>query len=324
MHYRPAARFAFEQAAADCDRRLGQEKVRAEIRRLLLRLVTTTSIEVVDPNLATAFDPEDVVRSEPGPPLTRVQSATTPPADPRDMILIPGGTFTTGSTEEEIDQRVEICRRYVEPALGAGACARWKYEDEVRRSVTVPDLWIDRTEVSRDDYQLFVEATRHRPLPEGPGDRSGYPVTAVSQEDAAAYCRWLGRRLPTADEWEYAARGQEGRRYPWGNTAPDSERGNFCDANCPMKWRNPDHDDGHAGLAPIASYPNGATPEGVLDMGGNVREWTATRDNGRAHVKGGGFLNAIDDLVAADVRLNRIEIRDPAIGFRCAMSASGE
>lgn len=317
MHYRPPGRYAFEQVRDDCRQRLIEERVQAEIRRILLRLARTTPIEIVDPTLGDAPDPAVIARSEPGPPLAIVAADHGSGTLRENMAFIAGGVFTTGSTEDEIDQRVALCRRYVEPALGNGACARWKYEDEVRVAVEVAAFWIDRTEVGWDDYQGFLEAARHRPLPQAGSGQLGYPVANVSQEDAALFCRWLGKRLPTAAEWEYAARGSHGRRYPWGDELPDGQRANFCDARCPNPWRAADHDDGHAGSAPLGSYPQGATPEGVLDLAGNVREWTASVENGQAHVKGGSFFNAFDDLIPADIRLNLIETRDPTIGFRC-------
>lgn len=319
MHYRPAARFDFDQVREDCWRRVIEERVRAELRRCLWDLATAAEITVLDEELGWTLSPETIARSLPGPPLELLSG------DPEDrflseMVRVAGATFTTGSTDEEIDARLEICRQWVDPALGDGTCTRANYEDEVQRSVTVGSFGIDRVEVSWMDYRNFVDATRHRPLPVDGSGGPGLPVSNVSQSDAAAYCRWLGKRLPTADEWELAARGPESRRYPWGNHAPDGTRGNFCDVQCDRPWRNTDHDDGHPRVAVSGSYPAGATPEGVLDLGGNLREWTATIVGDRAHVKGGGYENAIDDLIAADVRLNFLETRDSTMGFRCAVN----
>ncbi len=317
MHFRPQARYSFHQVVGHCRHLINAGDIQAEIRRILLRRARTTPITIIDETLDFDLDPFSIARTEPGPALETLDPPSGPSAE--SMARIAGGAFTTGSTDKEIDERVDICKQYVEPALGEGSCARWKYEDEVQRRVTVKPFFMDRTEVRWEDYLLFVEAVRHRPLPELWSGEPGFPVANVSLEDAQAYCRWRGKRLPTADEWEFAARGVEGRRYPWGNESPDGTRANFCDTNCPKAWHNFDHDDGFAGPAPVGSFPAGATPDGLLDMGGNIREWTATTDGDLADVKGGGFYNAIDDMIAADVRHNHIETRDPTIGFRCVL-----
>jgi formylglycine-generating enzyme required for sulfatase activity len=111
-----------------------------------------------------------------------------------------------------------------------------------------------------------------------------FPVTTIFWEQAQAYCNWAGGRLPTEAEWEYAARGPENLRFPWGN-AFDPSRLNYCDAKCGeiwgdesnygQSWADLDFDDGYAYMAPVGSYLDGASWCGALDMAGNVGEWTA-------------------------------------------------
>ncbi len=235
-------------------------------------------------------------------------------------IRIPGGVFWKGSTEEEIDERVRWFERWVAPAVGPAD--RVRYEDEVLRPVRVATFTMDRTEVTIEQFERFAKSSGYRPLGTIRGGAADHPVTGVTLADAMAYCAAVGARLPTADEWEYAARGPESRRFPWGAGAPDGALANFCDASCERPWGTPEYDDGHQGSAPVGSYPSGATPLGLLDMAGNAREWVGSLVDGEhAQVKGGGFVNAYDDLIPADVRQN-FWWDTGGIGFRCA-AASG-
>ena len=266
-----------------------------------------------------------------------------------DMLLIPGGTAWLGSTEEEIDESLAMSRNYagkiVEPR-------RVWFEDELHREVRVAPFYMDVIEATLRDYRNFVRATGREPLPgwiheAAPSEEM--PVVGVNQGDAAAFCAWVGKRLPTADEWEFAARGEARRTYPWGNGPPDGTQCNYADRESGKKWADTEHSDGFAALAPVGRFPLGATPEGLLDMSGNAREWTSTRAPGiedpRDHrlyawflrsavegadklkpqvmhlVKGGAWDAARDDMRASDYRVLPSHVRVPSLGFRCARDA---
>jgi formylglycine-generating enzyme required for sulfatase activity len=136
---------------------------------------------------------------------------------------------------------------------------------------------LDRTEVTNAQYRHCVEAGSCEESSFKDDDKfngDNQPVVGVTWEDARSYCQWAGGRLPTEAEWEYAARGAEGRTFPWGNEF-DGTRLNYCDVNCEYDWADGKVDDGYARTAPVGSYPAGANWCGALDLAGNVWEWVA-------------------------------------------------
>jgi formylglycine-generating enzyme required for sulfatase activity len=136
-------------------------------------------------------------------------------------------------------------------AFVMGSDALYSSEHRVRVSAFA----IQRHEVTNEEFRRFDPAHRFR------DGRQRDPVDSVSWYDAEAYAAWLGGSLPTEAQWEFAARGEEGRTYPWGDAAPDHQRANFLT------------DHAKAGIEPVESHPRGATPEGVQDLAGNVWEW---------------------------------------------------
>lgn len=238
--------------------------------------------------------------SDPGKPV--VDGGTTTPATPETpegMTLIKGGKFTMGDDEGAEDSE--------KPA----------------HEVDAPSFFIDRNEVTNADYAKFVKQTGHKApenwrggnYPEGEGD---YPVANVTWNDAAAYAKWAGKRLPTEIEWEFAARGTEGRKYPWGNDF-DQEKLNSKES-------------GNNQAKSVADFPDGATPEKVYNLAGNVAEWTASDDSlypgstaklapGSKIVRGGGF--SLDRKYASATKRTQVppDTTDPALGFRCAKDA---
>lgn len=251
----------------------------------------------------------------------------TPGIDGAPMVLVPGGEFLMGSDDGNDDEKPP-------------------------HRVYLDTFALDTYEVTNARFQQFVQATGYRTTAERAGDTwtwrkprqehstlaglEQHPVVQVSQEDAKAYCQWAGKRLPTEAEWEKAARGTDGRQYPWGNTF-DGSRLNFCDRNC--LYGDKATNSAYQYTAPVGQYDSGKSPYGAYDMAGNVWEWVAdlydaryyrnspTRNpqgpesSSEAVVRGGRwYLDAPDVRVPHRSRLAP-SFRGVVIGFRCAMDS---
>jgi len=249
------------------------------------------------------------------------------------MARIPAGTFEMGSDRGNEDEKPP-------------------------HPVTVAAFCIDRTEVTVAAYTACVREGKCSPAPttaDWPGigeeekaidsqfcngareDRREHPINCVDWHQADAYCRAVGKRLPTEEEWEYAARGLDGREYPWGDAPPSPERLNTCDAACVAMGERLGHpgwesmfagSDGWESTAPVGSYPQGASAFGVLDMAGNVWEMTSSgyspdyrseRSNERHVYRGGGWGYHVLSLIRTANRGKSVpEYRGADLGFRCA------
>jgi formylglycine-generating enzyme required for sulfatase activity len=161
--------------------------------------------------------------------------------------------------------------------------------------------------------------------------RDRYPVNCVDWTQARDYCEAVGKRLPNAEEWEWAAAGgEEARRYPWGGEGPGSKLLNACDALCLDRLRLHGRprptlhygEDGFADTAPVGSFPAGAGRWGHLDLAGNVWEFTATPWDGHERlrvIRGGGWAQSDRERIATTYRAGYLtDARGSAVGFRCA------
>lgn len=212
------------------------------------------------------------------------------PKDGAEMMWVPAGEFLMGSTDEEIAALVKA-----NPKLNADA-----FDDEKpQRKVYLDGYWMYKCEVTVAQYRKFCkESGRKMPIAPTWGWKDDHPVVNVNWQDAADYAKWAGASLPTEAQWEKAARGTDGRIYPWGNTwPPPAGSGNFADESFTKKYPEraafstkigspplKGYDDGYAETAPVGKFPGGASPYGCMDMAGNV--WERCADSSAKDYKG--------------------------------------
>jgi len=169
------------------------------------------------------------------------------------MIFIPSAEFTMGCEDEDATP-----------------------SERPVAHITVSRFYVSRYLISNADYERFDRAHACKRAP-GAGDQ--HPVVYVSSLDAIKFCNWLSTRerrkyrLPTEAEWEYAAKGSDGRKFPWGNQNGRGDLANFADKNTVFAWSDHEIDCGYAESSPVGAFPLGASPFGVEDMAGNVWEW---------------------------------------------------
>jgi serine/threonine-protein kinase len=188
---------------------------------------------------------------------------------------------------------------------------------EGRTPLTIQrDYWIDRVPVTNAQYQRYfdslTEAERRLREPDTwsggtfPDGKADHPVTGISSEDALAFAAWAGKRLPTEQEWEMAARGLDGRTYPWGEGL-DPQRCNVSES-------------GIADTTPVDRYPSGASPFGCLDMAGNVWEWCDSwyQEGVYRILRGGSHDESGERAICAHRKSFMPDLRNYDIGFRCA------
>jgi len=200
----------------------------------------------------------------------------------------------------------------VDKAMVKIPAGEFLYGDDKEKK-EVGEFFIDQTPVTNAEYKLFVDATGHdQPqqwrngtYPEGKAD---HPVVEVNWFSATAYAEWAGKRLPTNEEWEKAARGTDGRTWPWGN-----------------EWSIENANVFSGDTTPIGKYsPQGDSPYGCQDMAGNVWEWIGGGQPSqlRAPLRGGDWLDGPDEAQTFHIRMHTPRRKNPFVGFRCASDSA--
>ncbi|MEK6532653.1 MAG: SUMF1/EgtB/PvdO family nonheme iron enzyme, partial [Nitrospirota bacterium] len=255
-----------------------------------------------------------------------------------DMALIPTGEYRMGTAE------------------GRDGLA----DEHPERLVFLHAFFLDRFEVTNQNYAAFVQSTGHRPPANNnpastiwdgatyPHAIAKHPVVNVSWEDAVAYCRWSGKRLPTEAEWEKAARGTDGRRYPWGNdwswkkaNSASYWAGQTIEFQSGADWEafwvkgdgarlvKEKGIKGEVLTLPVGSFPDGASPYGIHDLAGNAAEWvqdwydpnyyrSAPLSDPAGPERGGSWLKPAISLRTSDRDWGIMDSRPSGTGFRCA------
>lgn len=242
-----------------------------------------------------------------GSPAGSSSSAVAPPPKaPEGMVRVAGATFAMGSDRRPNEAPVH--------------------------DVTVATFFLDRLETTVADYRACVEAKAcAEPAPPvradqlcnwGQAGKDKHPINCVGWEEANTYCRFRGKRLPTEPEWELAARGTDGRRFPWSNEPPTEG------ASAQLCWNRLKL---NAGTCEVGSFPKGASPSGALDLSGNVSEWVdaplckydAPRCNTTDLVGRGGSWDYgnPDNLTTTSRAGGPRDHRRDLLGVRCAKSA---
>ncbi|HIJ49444.1 MAG TPA: SUMF1/EgtB/PvdO family nonheme iron enzyme [Nitrospinae bacterium] len=174
--------------------------------------------------------------------------------------------------------------------------------------VTLSAFYIDRTEITVDNFQKFQPLYSEKPYTNGkPCPQC--PAMGINWNQARKYCQWAGKRLPSEEEWEAAARGNSTNTWPWGNEFLPQHANTFG------------KEDGYLSVAPVASFDVGASPYGIMDMTGNVWEWVQTKNKGLQIVKGGGWTSYNNQSKISFRNKVDAKLKNPTFGFRCQREA---
>lgn len=176
------------------------------------------------------------------------------------MALVPAGEFIMGSNKVDKEHKAEAF----------GIPKPWFEDENPERRVYLAAFYIDKYEVTNEQYKKFIDTTGYSPPPDWKdgmymSETANHPVTNINFNDAVAYAVWAGKKIPAEEEWEKSARGMDGRLYPWGNIF-DVSMANLSKAMTNVSKK-----------MPVGLFKNGISPYGAYDMIGNVWEWTSSR-----------------------------------------------
>lgn len=270
----------------------------------LLRVLTTPEYALASEDSAAPAVEDSAMTTFVSGLQQRVDAPVTGQDSEHEMVLIPAGMFLMGSDSTSSDEGP-------------------------LQSLYLPAFYIDRYEVTNSEYKKFIDATgRAKPSHwrNGiyPSGEDRYPVVGISWYDARAYAQWAGKRLPTEAEWEKAARGDDGRTYPWGD--------DFV-----ADWVNAKGDgDVYPQTAPVGAFPKGVSPYGLFDMSGNVWEWTenwfdrypgnmmenASYGEQYRVIRGGSWINFDGNVRTFNRGKYYPSDTSLLLGFRCALDAN--
>ncbi len=307
-----------------------QQTAKGRTANRILNALLAGAIALALVSAAWGLDVADVITSEWTPEGKRLamERAKQPAKD--EMVPVPAGWFLMGSTKK--------ADRNAYPA------------EFPQRRVYLDAFEIDKYEVSALQYLRFVLATARPPLVDWRYDGGNFqesmthhPVMHVSWYDAEAYCKWAGKRLPTEAEWEKAARGEDGRIYPWGNQMAGLTRSNYgrTGLSGPVRDR-PERLMLYPPIIAVDKYENAASPYGAHQMSGNVAEWVADwydqqyyatapdrnpagPDHGTQKAfRGGGWMDSTPSVRAAQRNGTDPSTKMNWLGFRCARTMTEE
>ncbi len=281
---------------------------------------TAPMVPVKRPDAApVATAPKEVINTS---PLARAQERQQFPNFTNsagiEMLLVPSGVFFMGSTARDAAP----------------------HEQPVSQ-VSLSCYYMSRFPITNVQYEK-CDPTHQTKRAANAGDN--HPVVYVNAKDAEKFCQWMSKdgkkyRLPTEAEWEYAARGMDGRSFPWGERLDSGNLANFADKQTNFPWRDAVIDDGYPESSPVGSFPRGASPYGIEDMAGNVFEWCldsfeayktkervnprSTMNNTKRIYRGGSWKSRVSNLRTSARNFNLPNYSSNDVGFRIVCECEG-